>query len=144
MKVLVELFQKLALIQRAERGSPPQRRNSFIRGSFLPSFFLCASSAKEKSGQTVTMRKMGFAFLHKAILCSTPAFLLTPLAQNENRFAALSQKSQATFCLAKENAVGLFRSLRRATADRGGSDKPLKRLEPNFQKDKVPRRQIKI
>ena len=93
-KVLVELFQKLALIQRAERWSPPQRRNSFIRVSFLPSFFLCASSAKEKSGQTVAMRKMGFAFLHKAILCSTPAFLLTPLAQKKS--------------LAKENAVDYF------------------------------------
>jgi len=27
----------------------------------------------------------------------------------------------------------VFRPLRRATADRGGSDKPLKRLERNFQ-----------
>jgi hypothetical protein len=28
-----------------------------------------------------------------------------------------------------------FRALRGATADRGGSDKPLKRLERNFHKD---------
>ena len=29
----------------------------------------------------------------------------------------------------------VFRALRGATADRGGSDKPLKRLERNFHKD---------
>ena len=31
--------------------------------------------------------------------------------------------------------IGLFRPLRRATADRGGSDELLKKLEQNFQTD---------
>jgi hypothetical protein len=45
------LFQKRPLIQCAERWSPRARGEiSFCALSFLPSFFLCAYFAKEKSG----------------------------------------------------------------------------------------------
>ena len=108
----VAFFKKRPLIQRAERWSPPQRRNTFIRVSFLPSFFLCASCAKEKSGR-VGIKP--FIQKGKPPLVCFPSFGFTEI----HPFVALSNNKE-------------FRALRGATADRGGSDKPLKRLERNF------------
>ena len=70
----VAFFKKRPPIQRAERWSPPQRRNSFCGISFLLSFFLWASGVKEKSGQTVTISKTGFLFLRKPFCAQHPLF----------------------------------------------------------------------
>ena len=109
----VAFFKKRPLIQRAERWSPPQRRNSFCGISFLLSFFLWASGVKEKSGQTVTISKTGFLFLRMPFLYSTSAFLLLPLAQKKS--------------LAKENAVGCFASAEATNAPRVGSAPPFEK-----------------
>ena len=47
LKVLVELFQKLARVEAADASSPSQRRNALAR-FFLPSFFFAPVVSKKK------------------------------------------------------------------------------------------------
>ena len=49
LKVLVELFQKLARVKAAHAFSPSQRRNALAAFLFAK-LFLCACGVKEKAG----------------------------------------------------------------------------------------------
>ena len=49
LKVLVELFQKLARVEAADASSPSQRRNA-LSAFLFAKLFLCACGAKEKAG----------------------------------------------------------------------------------------------
>ena len=73
-KVFARLFQKAA--QSRARSPCRLRRGEMLllRVSFLLSFFLCASSAKEKSGHWGKINVMGFAFPHKAFPNCFPLF----------------------------------------------------------------------
>jgi hypothetical protein len=111
----VAFFKKRPLIQRAERWSPPQRRNLFFGVFFFAKLF---------SLRLWSQRKKRISDLENACVeRGTPHLCGSPLPSCGSAFTPLWR-----FGRIKE-----FRPLRRATADRGGSDKPLERLERNSQ-----------
>ena len=104
-------------------GRSSQRaKRSFTAFLFCQAFFFVPLSAKEKSGQWIKESIR--------ITRGTPHLCGSPLPRRTLAFTLLWRSGR----------IRGFRPLRRATADRGGSDKPLKRLDRNFQTV----RQIKI
>ena len=59
IKVLIDLFRKVAVSKDGVFGRAPQSAKFPYGISFLPSFFLCAFCIKEKSGQTETISFTG-------------------------------------------------------------------------------------
>jgi hypothetical protein len=119
VKGFASLSQKRPPIQRAERWSPPQRRNLLFGVFFFAKLFslrLWSQRKKRVSDSKNTCVERG-----------TPHLCGSPLPSYSSAFTPLWRLGR----------IGEFRALRGATADRGGSDELLKKLEQNFQTDKV-------
>ncbi len=143
----VAFFKKRPLIQRAVRWSPPQGRNLLYALSFLPSegcrLRLRLSAAKQFSFALLLPKKkadkrFGIACVERGTphLCDSSLRALPEAAS----FLRKHRQALPTLRLGIHPSVALGKdkesfALASATADRGGSDKPLKRLERNFQKD---------
>ena len=111
-------FSKGGAIQRAERWSRLARREIFlVASSFLPSFFLCASDAKEKSGHRIKLAFVGER--------GTPHLCGSPLPSHGLAFTPLWR-----FRTIRNFALCGGRPTLRALDRR----KPLKRLDRNFLK----------
>ena len=125
----VAFFKKRPPIQRAERWSPPQRRNLLFGVFLLLSFSFAPAVSKEK-------RINDYKSLVQKGKTPTCVVLTSPLAKYPSRAKGASIPSfgfaEIHPFVALSNGKE-FRSLRRATADLGGSGKPLKRLKRNFQ-----------
>ena len=130
-EVFARLFQKAALIQRAERWSPPQRRNSFLRHFFFAKLFSLGLRCQRKKRvidvkSACVLRGTHFAKAKPPSL-STRAKGNPPLVW----FPSAEPRLGIHPSVALSNDK-VFRALRGATAELGGSAKPLKRLERNF------------
>ena len=113
----VAFFKKRPPIQRAERWSPPQRRNLLFGVFFFAKLFsLRLWSQRKKRVNNVE---------NACVERGTPHLCGSPLPSPSSAFTPLWRRGR------REE----FRPLRRATADRGGSDELLKKLEQNFHTD---------